>query len=75
VENSPIIATALAPYIGYERAGAIARIALTERTTALEICLTDDTLVKRLGGEESIRKILDPDGMTRMSERMMEEDD
>ncbi|MCL2202550.1 MAG: aspartate ammonia-lyase [Defluviitaleaceae bacterium] len=75
VDNSPIIATALAPYIGYERAGAIARIALAERTTALEICLMDDTLVKRLGGEESILKILDPDGMTRMSERMeMEED-
>jgi aspartate ammonia-lyase len=74
VDNSPIIATALAPYIGYERAGAIARIALSEGTTALEICLTDESLVKRLGGEETIRKILDPDGMTRMGERMDEDD-
>jgi len=69
VNNSPIIATALTPYIGYERAGAIARIALSERTTALEICLADESLVNRLGGEEMIRKILDPDAMTRMGER------
>ncbi|MCL2498828.1 MAG: aspartate ammonia-lyase [Defluviitaleaceae bacterium] len=75
VDNSPIIATALAPYIGYERAGAIARIALSENTTALDICLTDDTLMKRLGGEETIRKILDPDSMTRMGERLEGEED
>lgn len=68
VENSPILATALTPYIGYERAGAIARIAMLENVTALEICLADDSLVKRLGGEEMIRKILDPDGMTRHGE-------
>ncbi|MCL2405033.1 MAG: aspartate ammonia-lyase [Defluviitaleaceae bacterium] len=70
VDESPIIATALAPYIGYERAGAIARIALSEKTTALEICLQDATLVNRLGGEDMIRKILDPDAMTRMGENL-----
>ena len=70
VEESPIIATALTPYIGYERAGAIARIALAEKTTALEICLQDESLINRLGGEEMIRKILDPDSMTRMGENL-----
>jgi aspartate ammonia-lyase len=70
VDDSPIIATALAPYIGYERAGAIARIALSERTTALDICLQDESLVKRLGGEEMIRKILNPDSMTRMGDAL-----
>jgi len=68
VEKSPIIATALTPYIGYERAGAIARIALSEGVTAFEICMADESLVNRLGGEESIRRILDADGMTRMGE-------
>ncbi|MCL2189486.1 MAG: aspartate ammonia-lyase [Defluviitaleaceae bacterium] len=75
VENSPIIATALNPYIGYERAGAISRIASSEGVTALEICLTDESLLKHLGGEASIRKILDADGMTRMVERIDEEDE
>ena len=70
VDESPILATALTPYIGYERAGAIARIALEERTTALEICLRDETLVNRLGGEEMLRRILDPDAMTRMGESL-----
>ena len=73
VKNSPIIATALAPYIGYERAGAIAGIALSEGTTAYEICMQDESLINRLGGEEMIKKILDPDGMTRGAERINEE--
>jgi len=70
VEESPIIATALTPYIGYERAGAIARIALEEKTTALALCLQNEDLINRLGGEENVRKILDPDAMTRMGENL-----
>jgi len=70
VEESPILATALTPYIGYERAGAIAKIALEEKMTALEICLQDQSLVNRLGGEEMIKKILDPESMTRMGENL-----
>jgi len=70
VEESPIIATALTPYIGYERAGAIARIALSEKTTALAICLQNEDLVNRLGGEEMVKKILDPESMTRMGENL-----
>jgi aspartate ammonia-lyase len=72
VDKSPVIATALAPYIGYERAGEIARTALLENASALDICLADDTLTARLGGEEAVRKILDPDNMTRMGEDMEE---
>jgi len=70
VEESPIIATALAPYIGYERAGAIARIAREEETSILELCLQNGSLVHSLGGEENLRKILDPDSMTRMGENL-----
>jgi len=70
VEESPIIATALTPYIGYERAGAIARIAQEEETTALDICLKNESLVNHLGGEEMIRRILDPEAMTRMGENL-----
>ena len=70
VEESPIISTALAPYIGYERAGAIARVAREEGLTIIELCLQDELLVSRLGGEENLRKILDADAMTRMGENL-----
>jgi len=75
VEESPIIATALTPYIGYERAGAIARIALEEKTTALDICLQNESLINALGGEDNLRKILDPVSMTQMGERLGENHD
>ena len=70
VEESPIIATALAPYIGYERAGAIARIAREEETSIMELCLQNGSLVHSLGGEDNVRRILDPDSMTRMGENL-----
>ena len=70
VEESPVISTALAPYIGYERAGAIARVAREEEITIMELCLQNHSLVESLGGEENLRKILDPDAMTRMGENL-----
>ena len=70
VEESPIIATALTPYIGYERAEEIAKTALRENTTAMAICLKDEALVKSLGGVEVLEKILDPDAMTRNGDNL-----
>ncbi|MCL2841822.1 MAG: aspartate ammonia-lyase [Defluviitaleaceae bacterium] len=70
VEQSPAICTALAPYIGYERSAAIAKVAREEEMTILELCLKDEGIISRLGGEENLRKILDPDTMTRMGENL-----
>ncbi|MCL2217394.1 MAG: aspartate ammonia-lyase [Defluviitaleaceae bacterium] len=70
VEESPVMATALAPYIGYERSSAIARVARLEELTVLELCLQDQSLVNHLGGEENLKRILNPDAMTRMGENL-----
>jgi len=72
VESSPIIATALAPHIGYEQAGAVAKKALEQKTTARAICLADPKIMELLESEENLDKILDPDAMTRGSERLGE---
>ncbi|MEN3316297.1 MAG: fumarate hydratase, class [Acidimicrobiaceae bacterium] len=59
-ESSPAIATALNPYIGYERAVEVARIALAEGKTLSQV------VVERgwLDGTEAAR-VLDVDAMTR----------
>ena len=72
VDESPIIATALTPHIGYTRAGDIARLALEQKTTALAVCLENEELLKAVGGEEALRKILDPVDMTRGAEKLGE---
>ena len=70
VESSPIIATALSPHIGYSKSGDIARMALEQKKSALEVCLANEELLKEVGGEEALRKILDPDVMTRGADKL-----
>ncbi len=70
VNSSPILATALAPHIGYKRAEAVAKQAAKDNATILETCLRDEALVNELGGEERVKEILNPDTMTRWGEKM-----
>ena len=70
VETSPIIATALTPHIGYSKAGDIAKVALEQKTTVMAVCLANEELLKAVGGEEALRKILDPDPMTRSADKL-----
>ncbi|MDZ7753640.1 MAG: class II fumarate hydratase [Gammaproteobacteria bacterium] len=58
VERNAMLATALTPRIGYERAGAIARRAVDEGRTVLEVALEETDIP----GEE-LKRLLDPVGM------------
>lgn len=58
VENSIGIVTALLPYIGYEKAAAIAKEALEENRGVIEILLE-----QKLLDQEQVKKILSPENM------------
>ncbi|MFZ1937280.1 MAG: lyase family protein, partial [Thermoguttaceae bacterium] len=60
VERSLAIATALNPYIGYERAAALAKEALATGKTIRELCVE-----KKVLPEEQLNEALDPWRMTR----------
>ncbi|MCL2398673.1 MAG: aspartate ammonia-lyase [Defluviitaleaceae bacterium] len=70
VRESPYLATALTPYIGYKRAGDIALKALEEERAVLDICLQDEYVIRKTGGEEKLKEILDPLRMTRVGENL-----
>ncbi|MGI8778259.1 MAG: class II fumarate hydratase [Acidimicrobiales bacterium] len=59
-ESSPAIATALNPYIGYERAVEVARIALAEGKTLIEVVVERGWLDRA-----EAQRVLDVDAMTR----------
>jgi fumarate hydratase class II len=58
--RNPILATALNPAIGYERAAAIAKRAYTEKRPVFDVALEMSGL-----GEAELRRLLDPAAMTR----------
>jgi fumarate hydratase class II len=59
-ESSPAIATALNPYIGYERAVEVARIALAEAKTLSQVVVERGWL-----DAAEARRVLDVEAMTR----------
>ncbi len=58
IERNAMLVTALNPRIGYERAGAIARRALREDRTVLEVAREETDIA-----EEELKRLLDPAGM------------
>lgn len=58
--RNPILATALNPHIGYEKAAAIAKRAYREQRAVFEVALEDSGL-----SAEQLKKILDPNALTR----------
>lgn len=61
LDASPgLMATALSPHIGYARAAALAKRALAERRTLLEVALEEKVMP-----EADLRRVLDPLPMTR----------
>ncbi len=58
--RNPILATALNPAIGYERAAAIAKRAYAEQRPVFDVALEMSGL-----GEEELRRLLDPVALTR----------
>jgi fumarate hydratase, class II len=58
--RNPILATALNPVIGYERAAAIAKRAYAEGRPVLDVALEMSGLT-----EEELRRLLDPAALTR----------
>jgi fumarate hydratase class II len=62
--RNPMLATALNPVIGYDKAAAIAKRAYAEGRPVLEVALEMTDL-----GEERLVKLLDPAGLTRGGER------
>ncbi|MCH7494238.1 aspartate ammonia-lyase, partial [bacterium] len=53
--KNPILATALTPTIGYERAAAIAKRAYTEGRSVLEVAVEDTGM-----DEDELRRLMDP---------------
>jgi fumarate hydratase class II len=60
LSRNPILATALNPVIGYERAAAIAKRAYAERRAVFDVALEMSGL-----GEDELRRLLDPATLTR----------
>ncbi len=60
VEHSSGLATALAPYIGYDKAAALAKQSVRENRTVRELALEQQLLPK-----EQLEDILDPHNMTK----------
>ena len=58
--RNPILATALNPVIGYERAAAIAKRAYAEGRPVFDVALEMSGLA-----EEELRRLLDPAALTR----------
>jgi fumarate hydratase, class II len=58
--RNPILATALNPVIGYERAAAIAKRAYAERRPVFDVALEMSGLT-----EAELRRLLDPAALTR----------
>jgi len=58
--RNPILATALNPVIGYERAAAIAKRAYAENRPVFDVALEMSGL-----GEDELRRLLDPAALTR----------
>jgi fumarate hydratase, class II len=58
--KNPILATALAPHIGYDRSAAIAQEVVRTGRSVIEVALQETSLT-----EAELREILDPDRMTR----------
>lgn len=60
LDRNPILVTALNPVIGYEKGAAIAKRAYAENRPVFDVALEDSGL-----GEEELRRLLDPTGLTR----------
>ncbi len=61
IDASPaLLVTALSPHVGYVRAASLAKRALAERRSLLEVALDEHVLP-----EEELRRVLDPLSMTR----------
>jgi fumarate hydratase class II len=58
--SPPLVATALSPHIGYARAAALAKRALAERRSLLDVALEEKVMP-----EADLRRVLDPLPMTR----------
>ncbi len=58
IQRNAMLVTALNPHVGYERAGAIARRALSEDRTVLEVAREETDIP-----EEELKRLLDPAGM------------
>ena len=63
VDKSASLATALTPELGYKAAEMVARTAREEGESVLNVCLRDASIIERIG-EDKLREILDPRGMT-----------
>jgi fumarate hydratase class II len=59
-QRNPILATALAPHIGYDASAAIAQDALRSGRSVIDVALEKTSLT-----ESELREILDPAKMTR----------
>ena len=59
-EKNPILATALAPHVGYDRSAEIAQDAVRTGRSVLEVALEKTSLTA-----PELREILDPAKMTR----------
>jgi len=69
IEKSASLATALTPELGYKAAEAIARKAREEGESVLNICLSSETVMAKIG-EKRLREILDPYNMTTGGEKL-----
>ena len=58
--SPPLVVTALSPHIGYAKAAALAKRALAERRTLLDVALEEKVMP-----EADLRRVLDPLPMTR----------
>jgi fumarate hydratase class II len=57
--SSPSLATVLSPIIGYEKASMLAKTAIDLGQTILDVALSDDEIVGKIGQKE-LRELLDP---------------
>src|SRR5439155_13083953 len=58
--SPPLLVTALSPHIGYAKAAALAKRALAERRSLLDVALDEKVMP-----EADLRRVLDPLPMTR----------
>lgn len=70
VKKSASLSAALTPYIGHDRAARCAEEARKNNLSLYEVCLKNEDLVRKAGGEENLKKILDPIEMTKKGENL-----
>lgn len=64
LDSNPILATALNPYIGYNKAAVIAKMAYAEGKPVLQVALRETDL-----DEKTLRDLLDPKNLTKSRQR------